>query len=128
MRKEVQLELQDGVSQNIEVEVLDERRLRLLDSPMFTDGDLRLGTVVEVERLCDDGYRVKRVLSQSDYQFKTQLIGPTSEAKKLRIREVCARHGVVPEMFIEGQLYLNLPPATPESFFEEFNSACNEPD
>lgn len=128
MCKEVQLELEDGVSQNIDVEILDHRRLRLLESPMVTDGDLRLGTVVEVERLSDDGYKVKRVLSQSDYKFKTLIIGPTSEAKKLRIGDVCAQHGVVPEMFIEGVLYLNLPPSTSASFFKAFNAACSGPD
>lgn len=67
VRKEVQLELEDGVSQNIEVEIIDSGRLRLLESPMFTDGDLRLGTVVEVVQTSEEDYKVKKIISQSNY-------------------------------------------------------------
>lgn len=128
MGREVQLELEEGLSQNIQVELLGNGRLRLLESPMFSDGDLRLGTVVEVERTrsFENDYRVVKILSQSDYRFETLIIGPTSAAKKLRIGTFCEQHGVVPEMFIEGVLNLNLPPGTPRKFLKALDTVCNE--
>lgn len=126
MRREVQLELEEGMSQNIQVELLDPGRLRLLESPMVSDGDLRLGTVVEVERTSENDYRVVKILSQSDYRFETLIIGPTSAAKKLRIGTLCEQHGVVPEMFIEGVLYLNFPPGTSRKFFKALDTVCDE--
>lgn len=120
MRKQIQLQV-DGAVELVEVEELGNGHMRLLDTPLFSDGELRFGTILGAELLSSNEYRVTRIVAQPAFKTQTFVLGPTSEAQKAALSSLCASNGVVLEEPLEGFVVLNIPPEARRDFLEVFS-------
>ena len=112
-RKTLRLQVDVSTEEALEVDVLDEHRVRLLESPLASDPAMFSGDILEIRHEAADTYRVVRVLETPNrhHSWIVPSNWPSSDDAAAYFTSVAAAGGHH-EILAGGVLFVHLPVET----------------
>ena len=123
---ELEIEFDDGMSQNVEVTPLGDDLYLLDETPLVTESTARLGSIVELKLMSDGLYEFVKVVQEAPGSRQDYILKHGHSDKQIEAFSIEAeRRGVKWELVFENLLILHLPTGVePEFALKAIDGAC----